>query len=299
LASRAQIETTYNFFDEMFRRTFGETADMSCAWYDGDFSKTLAKAQQDKHEFVLDALAVIGGSRVLDIGCGWGPILSAARTRGADGVGLTLASKQAASCRGRGLDVRIMDWKDVTPDKLGRFDAVVSIGSFEHFCSLEEYREGKQDTIYDHFFQLRRDLLPARGRLYLQTAMWGKNLVRVKTIDVTAEPGSDERILAVLTKFWPGTWLPYGEEQLLRVSAPYFRPVSMNNGRLDYIKTMDEWAEVKSFSWAKLFASIKLLPQALTDPDFRYRIEEVRGAYQKEAFKRELVDHQRIVFEKT
>jgi cyclopropane-fatty-acyl-phospholipid synthase len=73
----------------------------------------------------------------------------------------------------------------------------------------------------------------------------------------------------------------------------------MNNGRLDYIKTMDEWAEVKSFSWAKLFASIKLLPQALTDPDFRYRIEEVRGAYQKEAFKRELVDHQRIVFEKT
>lgn len=297
MASRAQIEVTYEFFAELFQRTFDETADMSCAWYDGDYSKPLQQAQADKHRYVLDMLGVRAGSRILDVGCGWGPILTAARKRGAGGVGLTLAANQMRSCRIRDLDVHVMDWKDVTPETFGRFDAIVSIGSFEHYCSFEEYRAGRQAAIYNQFFQLCRELLPSGGRLFLQTTMWGCNFARVGDLDVGAPRGSDERLLAVLTRFWPGTWLPYGEEQLLSASAPYFRPVAMSNGRLDYIKTMDEWAAVKAFGWGKLLAMARLLTMAVTDSDFRYRVEEVRGAYQKEVFRRELVDHQRIVFE--
>jgi hypothetical protein len=33
-------------------------------------------------------------------------------------------------------------------DTFGRFDAVASLGAFEHFCSVEDYRAGRQERIY-------------------------------------------------------------------------------------------------------------------------------------------------------
>jgi hypothetical protein len=100
MATRAQIEETYNYMDEVWRLSFGDHPDLSCAYFDGDFSKTLEQAQRDKHEFILDALRVGPGARVLDVGCGWGPLLQAIRRRGAHGVGITLSTKQR---RGAGL----------------------------------------------------------------------------------------------------------------------------------------------------------------------------------------------------
>jgi cyclopropane fatty-acyl-phospholipid synthase-like methyltransferase len=49
MATRAEIEETYNYMDEIFRESFGEHADLSCAFFDGDLGKTLEQAQRDKH----------------------------------------------------------------------------------------------------------------------------------------------------------------------------------------------------------------------------------------------------------
>jgi cyclopropane-fatty-acyl-phospholipid synthase len=42
MATQQEMEATYNYMDEIFRLSLGETGDLSCAMYKGDFSKTLA-----------------------------------------------------------------------------------------------------------------------------------------------------------------------------------------------------------------------------------------------------------------
>src|SRR5262249_28760518 len=153
-----------------------------------------------------------------DIGCGWGPIVQAARDRGARAVGLTLSTKQAEACRRNGLEVHVLDWKDLTPDTFGQFDGIACIGAFEHFCSREEYEAGRQDEIYGRFFQLCHDLLPPGGRLYLQTMLWGPRFRGAEGVEVSAPRGSDERVLAVLGRFYPGSWLPRDADHVVDVA---------------------------------------------------------------------------------
>jgi len=298
MATQQQIEATYNYMDDIFRLSLGETGVLTGAMYNGDFSKTLAQAQKDKHDYVLDALNFHPGFRMLDIGCGWGPMLKAAEERRGHGVGLTLSTKQAEACRGNGLEAYVIDWKDISVETFGKFDGVVSIGAFEHFCSVEEYLAGKQERIYQDFFKLCHDLLPQGGRLYLQTMMWGENAPDYKDISLNASKSSNEYILAVLGRFFPGSWLPGGEEQLIRIAEPYLKVVSLNNGRRDYIETLRQWGKIWTPSIPKVIAAFKLLPYLVRDRDFRYRLETLRHGYNRECFIREVIDHQRIVFEK-
>jgi cyclopropane-fatty-acyl-phospholipid synthase len=298
MATRDEMDATYNYMDEIFRLSLGETADITCALYDGDYSKTLEQAQADKHRYVLDSIGFKPGSRLIDIGCGWGPILRAARDRGGSGVGVTLSRKHAESCRKNGLEAYVMDWQDITVETFGKFDGVVSIGAFEHFATPEDYRAGRQDAVYDRFFRLCHDLVSGEGgRLYLQTMIWGPNFPGVDAVTLDAPKGSDAYILAVLGKFYPGSYLPHSMESLARVAQPYFDLVDYKDGRKDYIKTTEEWGVVWKMTPRKLLAALKVLPYFVRDRDFRYRIETLRGGYMKECMKREIMSHRRLVFQ--
>src|SRR5215212_7231641 len=140
MADRDDLEFTYSLIDRIFRLSLGELADFSGAKYDGDFSLTLEEAQHRKHEYVAEQIGIGPGRRMLDLGCGWGPLLDFARRRGARGVGVTLSSAQAAACRRHGLEVHLQDARLLGPDALGCFDAVASLGAFEHFCSPEDHQ---------------------------------------------------------------------------------------------------------------------------------------------------------------
>lgn len=299
MATQEQIARSYNYLDEMIRITYGEHADYSGAMYDGDFSKTLEQAQQAKHEYILENLKIGPGKRILDIGCGWGPVLRAAQDRGANGVGLTLSTKQAQACRRHGLDVRLKDWKDISAETFGKFDGIVSVGSFEHFCSPEEFLSGRQEQVYGQFMKLCHELLPAGGRLYLQTMTWGKNAPRPQDISLRARKESNEYIVAALEKFYPGSWLPTGEEQIVRCAKPYLNLVSIKNGRLDYIETMTQWGRmIRRFSFRKLYVAVKTLRYFFVDPEFAYKLQSAIKGYNRQCFQREIMDHQRMVFEK-
>jgi cyclopropane-fatty-acyl-phospholipid synthase len=97
---------------------------------------------------------------VLDIGCGWGPLLNFIRNTGGTGVGVTLSSAQVAACRRHGLDVHLYDAREVTRDSFGAFDAVASVGGFEHFCSPDDYLAGRQEEIYRAMLARIASLLP-------------------------------------------------------------------------------------------------------------------------------------------
>jgi len=300
MAGRKELDFTYSLIDKIFRLSFGESQDFSGALYDGDFSLSLEEAQARKHAFIADSLRIEPGSRVLDLGCGWGGFLEFVRKQGAIGIGVTLSEAQLAACRRNGLDVHLMDCRTIQPTTFGVFDAVTCIGAFEAFCSREEWQAGKQDCIYRDFFETVSGLLKPRGRFFVQTMVFGKNMLANEEVDLHAPKNSNPRILALLQKQFPGHWLPFGSDQIVRDARPRFQLISLSSGRLDYIETQRQWSrKFRSFNLRKYAAYLGLVPRYLVDRELRRRINPFEENANRLCFEREILDHFRMVFEKT
>lgn len=299
MADKKEIDFTYTFLDEIFRLSIGETGDFSGAMYNGDFSLSLEEAQHKKHMFIIQNLDITEGKRVLDMGCGWCALLNEIKKQGAIGIGLTLSDGQAKACKKNGFNVFIKDCRTVKPEDFGMFDAVASIGAFEHFCSVKEWKQGKQDEIYSNFFETVYDLLPTGGRFYLQTMVFGKNMKDHSEFNIKADKNSDEYILALMEKQFPESWLPYGLEQITKNASPYFNMIFHSSGRLDYIETINQWRKrFRKFNLKKYLIYLSLVPKYIFDKEFRHWVEIFRISPNKVSFERELMDHYRIVFEK-
>jgi cyclopropane-fatty-acyl-phospholipid synthase len=298
MAERKDLEFTYSLIDRIFRLSLGEMADFSGAKYDGDFSMTLEEAQARKHAYVAEQIGIGPGRRVLDLGCGWGPLLNYVRERGGEGLGVTLSQAQADACRRNGLDVRLYDVREVTRDSFGPFDAVASLGAFEHFCSPEDYRAGRQEDVYRGIFERVAGVLPPGGRLYLQTMVFGPNAGDPSEASIDAPRDSDAWYLALMGRQFPGSWLPFGQEQIVRAAEPHFRLVESSSGRLDYIETIKQWrARFAKRSFRKTLLKARLVPRWLTSSDFRLAFTSGVSA-NSVCFERELLDHFRLTFEK-
>src|SRR5207248_10250841 len=114
-----------------------------------------------------------------------------------------------------GLDVHLQDAREVTRERFGVFDGVASLGAFEHFCSPEDYEAGRQDDVYSDVFAGVADVLPTGGRMYLQTMVFGRNMIEADRINMEAlraipPRDSDEWYIALLGRQCPGSWLPFG-----------------------------------------------------------------------------------------
>jgi cyclopropane-fatty-acyl-phospholipid synthase len=280
----------------------GELADFSAAKYDGDFSLSLAQAQRRKHEYVAEQIGIGPGARLLDLGCGWGALLEFVRKREAAGVGVTLSRAQLAACRRHGLDVHLRDARQLERDWFGGFDAVASLGAFEHFCSPDDFRAGRQDTVYEDLFGRIASVLPKGGRLYLQTMVYGRNMVSADealgALEQLPPAHTDAWYLALLSRQFPGSWLPFGSEQVIGCAAPHFELLASSNGRLDYIETIEQWnTRIGRRSLRKSWLKLALVPRWIASADFRLAFASGVSA-NKVCFERELLDHYRLTFQK-
>lgn len=298
MADRDDLEFTYSLIDQIFRLSLGELADFSGAKFDGNWSLSLEEAQRRKHDYVGEQIGISAGRRILDLGCGWGPLLSYVRERGAEGVGVTLSGAQAKACRRHGLDVHIRDATTLALEDFGDFDAIASLGAFEHFCSPEDYAAGLQEERYRGIFERIATLIPSGGRLYLQTMVFGRKMIPVEEVDIAAPRHSDAWYVALMGKQFPGSWLPFGDEQVIACADPHFGLVSSVSGRLDYLETIRRWRERFGAPGArKTLVKLRLIPHWLTNPDFRLAFTSGVSA-NSVCFERELLDHHRMVFEK-
>jgi cyclopropane-fatty-acyl-phospholipid synthase len=141
----------------------------SSAWFEDDQTRPLIDAQHAKLRRTLDEAGVAPGSRVLEIGCGWGGLAEvAALEYQAQVTGITLSTEQlawaqrrlAASGAARRCDLRLQDYRDMATEFESKpFDAIVSIEMFE--AVGREYWPG-------YFDALRRCLKPG-GRACIQS----------------------------------------------------------------------------------------------------------------------------------
>lgn len=150
----------YDLGNDLFQAMLGQRLVYSCGyWAQAD---NLDDAQLAKLDLICRKLRLKPGQRLLDIGCGWGEALKyAAQTYGVKGVGITVSKEQAdyarALCDGLPVDIRLEDYRDLHEP----FDAIMSIGMFEHVGALN----------YRNYFEVARRCLrddgPDGGGLFL------------------------------------------------------------------------------------------------------------------------------------
>ena len=169
---------------------------------------------------------------------------------------------------------------------------------YQHPSRRREHRAGRQEDLYRALFARIASLLPDGGRFYLQTMAFGRNMIPLDRIDIDAPRDSDAWYLALMGRQFPGSFLPYGQEQVIDSARPHFRLVASSSGRLDYIETIRQWRKrFAAPSLRKTLLKLQLLPRWLTSADFRLAFTSGVSA-NSACFERELLDHYRLVFEK-
>lgn len=229
-ASAEAIQAHYDVGDDFYRLWLDPSMVYSAALWDGpDDTRSLEWAQANKIDWHLRSAGLKPGGSLLDIGCGWGALLRRAREQGASrGVGLTLSATQAAHVAGFGdpaLSVRLENWQDHRPE--GPYDAIVSIGAFEHFTKPGD-ASARKIEIYRAFFAACRSWLAKGGRLSLQTIAYG-SLRR------------DDPNVALMSQIFPDSDLPRLDEIVVAAEG-LFETVRVRNDRVDYARTCETWA---------------------------------------------------------
>lgn len=226
-ASPRAIAQHYDAGNDFYALWLDPGMTYSCAlWREGD---DLEQAQMRKLDHHIHRSGAAGAARVLDIGCGWGGLLRRL-TAGhgvAEAVGLTLSPAQAAFIE-KGphpkLAVKLQSWREHRPER--PYDAMISIGSFEHFARPETTSE-ERIAGYRRFFAFcHRNLLPGGG-LSLQTIGRG-NMLPEDFSSFFAE------------EIFPESFLPSLAE-IAAAAEHLFAVESLRNDPLDYGKTLRAW----------------------------------------------------------
>jgi cyclopropane fatty-acyl-phospholipid synthase-like methyltransferase len=271
VSSTAASPTTvdcYEFWDRVFRRS--GLLDYTEGYYHGDPAVPYEQAQQDQISYLLDEACCRAGSRILDVGCGNGQLLEEVRRRGGEGVGVTISPQQVDFCTRRGLDVRLLNYRDVGSEWHGRFDAVVANGSIEHFVQPSDAVAGRADDIYRQMFAIFHGLIDPQSdvrRLINTTIHFGR--IQFRPEDAKRSPWSfpwfsDRFHYAMLIQGFGGFYPALG--QFERCAEPLFTLLSERDATEDYHLTSEAWIRHGGRSLLNPRQWLRFLPFLLRRP---------------------------------
>ncbi len=132
--SKDNIAVHYDLGNEFYKLWLDDTMTYSSAIFDGH-ANSMEAAQRQKYHRVMEMAEVKRGSKVLEIGCGWGGFAEEAAKAGAEVHGITLSKEQLAYAQTRLKDAGLNDkasfhFEDYRDTK-GQFDAIASIEMIE------------------------------------------------------------------------------------------------------------------------------------------------------------------------
>ena len=165
--SRSNIAAHYDLSNDLFAAFLDQTMTYSSAWFDESepvrTATRLEEAQLRKIDGILDLAGVRSGTRLLEIGTGWGTLAIRAAQRGARVTTVTLSREQleltgeragAAAVSDR-VDVRLQDYREVE----GEYDAIVSV----------EMIEAVGEAYWATYFATLDRVLAPGGKVSMQT----------------------------------------------------------------------------------------------------------------------------------
>ncbi len=205
---------------------------------------TFEDAQLNQLNWLLDRVKCGRGSRLLDIGSGYGTLLREAQKRRAFPLGISLSKKQIEFCRKAGYDVNLLNYKDIDHLWNGSFDCIAANGSLEHFVKPEEAEMA--DNIYRNFFNICHRLMNplSSSRMLATTAIHHGRFKYRNPLDLTKSPFrftwfSEDFHAAIVQRAM--ACLAPQPGQLEACAKPYFKLVEEVDGTEDYRKTSEEW----------------------------------------------------------
>jgi len=293
-ASRATVKTCYSLVERFFPEC--GLFDLTEGMYYGLPGTTYEEAQRNQRDYLLDEIQCRAGSRVLDLGCGYGTVIKQARERGAAAVGITLSPEQLRRCRASGLDVHLLDYRELgeppsgfsrSPDRAdrvarsgdrpqqswhGAFDGVIANGSIEHFAHPRDAIEGRDDEVYRQMFGTVHRLIDpgSQARRLVTTTIHfvqrpdPRDLLRWPLAHASR---SEAYHYAMLERSYGG-WYP-APGQLERCAAGHFELIAEEDGTRDYERTSEEWlrrVRRKIFSSGGVEMLLRTLPVLLRHP---------------------------------
>lgn len=227
--SRRNIQAHYDLGNDFYRLWLDETMNYSSALFGGNAQLPMPQAQQAKMLRALEAAGVGQGTRLLEIGCGWGALAELAANRlGASVTGVTLSTEQlvygmqrlAKSGASGRAELRLQDYRDIQD---APFDAI---------CSLEMVEAVGREYWPVYFGKLAALLKPG-GRACIQS------IVMEESLWPRYIAGTD----FIQQYIFPGGCLPCPSEFERHARAAGLEVVEAFSFGRDYAITLREWRQ--------------------------------------------------------
>ncbi|MDB5618782.1 cyclopropane-fatty-acyl-phospholipid synthase family protein [Tardiphaga sp.] len=221
--SRHNVAHHYDLDGRLYSLFLDADKQYSCAYFERP-DASLDDAQLAKKRHLAAKMVIRPGSRVLDIGCGWGGLgLYLAEMSGADVTGVTLSTEQLEVANARAAEKNLtqaakfllQDYRDIP----GPFDRIVSVGMFEH-VGVDHY---------DTFFRRCAELLADDGVMVLHS------------IGRPEGPGITNPWVAKY--IFPGGYIPALSEVLPAIERAGLLVSDIEILRLHYAETLKAWRE--------------------------------------------------------
>ncbi len=223
--SRRNIMAHYDLGNDFYALWLDPAMQYSSAIWSAD-TADLEAAQAAKLDRIVDWLALRGGERVLEVGCGWGALATRlAEEKGAQVTALTLSPAQldyararaASSESGARIDFRLQDYRDVE----GRFDRIVSI----------EMIEAVGEARWPLYFRKLAESLASSGRIVLQAI----------SLDESLADGYRRNPDFIQTHIFPGGCLPTKSALEAQIERAGLRLARRETFGASYARTLAEW----------------------------------------------------------
>ncbi|AUT04287.1 cyclopropane-fatty-acyl-phospholipid synthase [Nostoc sp. CENA543] len=228
--SAAAIQHHYDVSNEFYQLWLDSTLTYSSGLWDSPtLDDDLEAAQHRKIDWHLQASGATTGKRLLDIGCGWGALMQRHIQSNPQNqaTGLTLSHNQYLHIRTlNSPQIQVCEESWIVHQPTAPYDAIVSIGAFEHFAQPEAASDEKI-SVYREFFSRCQQWLKPKGKLSLQTIAYGSL-------------NAEDKNVFTQTEIFPDSELPRPGEIFI-ASDGLFEVKTYRNDRLHYGKTCDLW----------------------------------------------------------
>ena len=231
-AARPAIEYHYDVGRDFYRLWLGDRLVYSCALWDGPLDDDLEAAQTAKLEWHATGAKADGAARALDIGCGWGAMIAYLTGERHVGhvTGLTLSSDQASATPSSDrVEVRLEDWRDHEPPS--PYDAIVSIGAFEHFSRRRSCEVRKARHLPEFFRPLCAGGSTKAGVCRFRRIGWED-----------FDPGKEEGTSFFKDEIFPDSALPQLSD-IVEASEERFRVIAFRSDADHYAQTLRIWQQ--------------------------------------------------------